>query len=959
MKHLLLYLFILPFCVVMACSDDDGKSTPTLTVGKEIVDFKSEAGDMEIPINTNSDTWTAKSNQNWCTVVINSENLKITVSESEERLVREATIIIKAADQEKTIRVRQLGYEPAILIDQQLFTLEASGGDFSFTITTNVSVEVKLPDWIAIKPVSRAPAMVTTQHSYTAKATILDAERQSNIEIIEKLPADATADKKENPLKALVSVKQSGLGKYNGGSGEDIKGDIKIEVKSGTASSFQAGGGEIEKSFDGDYSSLYHSSWSNGGSNYFPITLTYNFEQTNDVDYLIYYPRSEGGNGRFKEVDIEYSEDGNVFTKLLSKDFQGAASARKVIFDQTVRAKSFRFIVKSGSGDGQGFASCAEMEFYAKDPMTFDYSTLFTDPTCSELKPGITEDDIMKCGYPFFKNIAYYMIKGRYPMEFRIDNFKAYPNPDIQAATHKTSQYSQLDNPTGISVSAGEKLIVLVGDTHGYNISLRVQNLDAPAGDGFGGVSYPLSPGINKLTMAVKGLVYVMYQTTVLEDPAADPIKIHFASGIVNGYFDSQKHQGRWSELINKATDRYFDVVGKYAHLTFETSDFKSYAGSNGDQLIDLYDKISYNQQQLLGLEKYGKMFKNRMYFNVMYHSYMYATSYHTGYERGTMVEVCNPARLKTGGCWGPAHEVGHVNQTRPGLKWLGTTEVTNNIMSEYIQTTIFEQDSRIQAEDMGINYRNRYSKAWCGIIAAKAPHANFQNLGTNDTNDVFCKLIPFWQLELYYGKVLGRTPLQQADKGGFYPEVYEYVRTHSDMKTPGEQQLEFVYICSLKAKANLLDFFTKWGFLTPVNIKMDDYGEGMMIVTQSQIDALKQRVEALGFSKPDVALEYISDNTVNLYKTKPDIMKGSNATHTPKTFTLGSMTYQGETLTIANWQNVVTYEVENENGQVIFICSGETTPSATDSFTIPTSWQSGYKLYAISSVGTRVEIPF
>ena len=300
-----------------------------------------------------------------------------------------------------------------------------------------------------------------------------------------------------------------------------------------------------------------------------------------------------------------------------------------------------------------------------------------------------------------------------------------------------------MDNPTGISVKAGENLIVLVGDTHGYDIGLRVQNLDAPENDGFGGVTYLLNQGINKLTISEQGLVYVMYVTKTLDDPAAAPVKIHFASGKVNGYFDSQnpEHNGRWSELLNKATNRYFDVLGKYAHLTFETSDLRTYTGSKGDELIDLYDKIVYSEQQLLGLEKYDKMFRNRMYLNVMYKSYMYATAYHTAYNRTTMNEICSPEKLKTSACWGPAHEIGHCNQTRPGVLWGGNTEVTNNIMSEYIQTTIFGQPSRIQVEDMGITYRNRYSKAWSGIIAAGSPHADFQNLGKNNANDVFCKI--------------------------------------------------------------------------------------------------------------------------------------------------------------------------------------------------------------------------
>ena len=48
------------------------------------------------------------------------------------------------------------------------------------------------------------------------------------------------------------------------------------------------------------------------------------------------------------------------------------------------------------------------MEFYKKNPENFDYTQLFSDPSCSELKPGITEQDILACDHSFFKNIAYY-----------------------------------------------------------------------------------------------------------------------------------------------------------------------------------------------------------------------------------------------------------------------------------------------------------------------------------------------------------------------------------------------------------------------------------------------------------------------------------------------------------------------------------------------------------------------
>ena len=939
----LLLLFLIPLSLLAACSSDDEIAIATLEISKTTVDFKSEASEQSLTITTNAVAWTAQSDKSWCRPSIVGKLLKISVDQSDERLVREATVSVTADGLSKTIRVRQLGYEAAILIDQQAFEVPAVGAQIKFAVTTNVEVEPVLSDWIVEAPKTRSAEMVTTDYCYSVRASILDNKRQGTIVFTEKLPEDATEN--DVPVSATVSVTQHGLNEYNADTGEDIKGDIKLKVKDGTASSFQ-GGGEIEKSFDGDYSTIYHSSWNNSGSNYFPITLTYNLEEVSDVDYLVYYPRTDGANGKFKEVEIQYSEDGSAFTPLADKDFLGSASATKVLFDAPVRAKSFRFIVKTGAGDGQGFASCAEMEFYAKNPEAFDYSTLFADETCSELKAGITEADIEKCEFPFFKNLAYYMIKGKYEPEFRVGEFKAYPNPDIQSGTHKTNPYSLLDNPTGISVKANENLIVLVGDTHGYDISLKVQNLDAPESDGFGGVTYPLSRGTNKLTISEKGLVYVMYHTRTLDDAAALPVKIHFASGTVNGYFDSQKHEGRWNELLGKATDKYFDVVGKYAHMTFETNDYRKYAANNGNELIDLYDQIALNEMQLLGLEKYDKMFKNRIYLNVMYHSFMYATAYHTAYNQSTMGDVCDPNVLKTTGCWGPAHEIGHCNQTRPGVKWIGLTEVTNNIMSEYVQTTIFGQPSRIQTEDMGAVYRNRYSKAWNGIIVPKASHADFKNL--DDSDDVFCKLVPFWQLELYFGKVLGRTPLQQSDRGGFYPDVFEYARTKDyGGMSEGQIQMDFVYNCCVAAQVNLLDFFEKWGFLTPVDRSIEDYDTKTLKVTEEMVDELKKKVENLGYDKlQNIALEYISDNTWELYKNKPEVISGTNATRS------------GNTITIKNWQNVVAYEVKDQTGKLVFVSSGETTSSTTDMFTLSGNWDSSYKLYAVSAAGKRTEIP-
>lgn len=567
----------------------------------------------------------------------------------------------------------------------------------------------------------------------------------------------------------------------------------------------------------------------------------------------------------------------------------------------------------------------------------FDPLSMFTDMTCSELKPGITDADIKACNVPFYKNIAQYLKAGKYPKEFRIQEYKAYPHPDMMAKTHKTSPYSLLDNPTGMAVDSGEELVLFVAGTNGQELHIRIQELNRPDDDGFNNaISYKLNEGINQFLVQKSGLIYIMYHTEDYE--TAPPVKIHFASGEVNGYFDSTKHGSTdWGRLRRAATKRYFDVVGKYAHITFPTADFTQYT-PDGKALIDAYDKIVESEMMLMGLFKYNKVFKNRMYLNVTYRGYMYATSYHTAFHESTMPELCDVNQLTNKSLWGPCHEVGHCNQTRPGLKWHGTTEVTNNIMSMYLQTSVFGRNSYLQTNKLNDGSPNIYAKAMTEIIAAQAPHANFES------NDVFCKLVPFWQLELYFGKVLGRTPLEQADYGGFYPDVYEYVRTQPDLATAGLQQTEFVYICSLIGQANLLDFFTKWGFLTPVNVNIDDYGNGHVNVTQERVDEITRRVEELGYEQPALALEYITDNNWKMYKEPQPVIAGTSSR-------------EGRTLKFINWQNVVAYEVTDETGRLIFISEGLLHADQTASFTIRTDWKDGFKVHAVSAKGERTEI--
>lgn len=940
-----LLLLLLSLLTVMACSDQNGaeaqQGNPFLQIDNATVNFEEEGSSATIPIKANM-KWecTIPADAGWCTVSQENNALTIKVDNNDQKGIRKTTLQVTAGSITKTIEVAQLGWGKAILLSASSATIGAAGGNVSVEVTTNVDYKPVFSDtWTQEALVTRS-----AEHPVVTKVLTIHVdpnkggERSTVVKITDK---DNTAGLDSVPF----TITQKGLETYEALNIDSIRNDIQVKVTGGKASSFQPGN-DIDKSFDGNMSTIYHSNWNNSAANYFPITLEYDFAGGADMDYLVYYPRQEGTNGFFGKVGIEVktnaTRSGNEeWQHVMDYDFQGNSNARKVVFPKPlIGVSAVRLTVKSGYGDGQGFASCAEMQFFRKNPQSFDYSTLFTDPSCSALKAGVTEKQIADCPYSFFQNIAYFMYNHKYDSTFRIHTFKAYPHPDEDAATHKTNPYSLLDNPTGIAVEAGEDLVVLASDLQGQNVSLRVQNLDQPGGDGFGGDSYPLSTGLNKLRILHKGLVYVMYHTPAYQ--TAPKLTLHFASGKVNGYYDSQDPalSDRAAELLAGATEPYFDVVGKYAHLTFPTARFKENT-KDLRALIDAYDKIVYSEMEFMGLVKYNKLFRNRMYLNVMYTSYMYATSYHTAYNDETLTDLCNEAKLMSSACWGPAHEIGHMNQTRPGLRWLGTTEVTNNIMSEYIQTSVFGQPSRLQTEDMKDAVApNRYSMAWNDMVVKGIAHAS--------EGDVFRKLVPFWQLELYFGKALGRTPLQQADHGGFYPQVYEYIRTHNDLSTPGDQQLEFAYIASVAAGMDLTDFFTKWGFFTPIDITVDDYGKGQMTITQTQADAVKKRIAALGLPKPGVALEYITDNNCAAFRNKAAIVKGTSSR-------------SGDKMTFSGWKNVIVYEVRDggPSGKLICVSDGQLTPSETASFSVYGGWKNTYKVYAVSYDNKRIEATF
>ena len=463
-------------------------------------------------------------------------------------------------------------------------------------------------------------------------------------------------------------------------------------------------------------------------------------------------------------------------------------------------------------------------------------SGVFTDTSCSALRPEITRSDIDAIPDRFYRDLATWIYEGIYDFEFRTQEYRAWQHPSIQAAQNRTWAYSARDNPTGIYVRNNEELVVLVGDTHGKEVSIISQELSSATSQWSLGATrnYPLSQGVNRIRAEHSGLIYVQYYDLLGE--AAPKININFVTGVVNGYFDSQKHvREDWQRLLNNALAPEFDLLGKDAHLTMPTSAFKSFT-PDGLALIDVYDDMMRLQHEFMGLYKDEykyRQYKNRMYFHVDYIvSGAYATPFHTGYMLGWMRNILE---LPLAGTWALAHEVGHMNQIQPGLRWTNMIEVTNNIYARYVAWSWGERLIDAPFQD-----------AWDVALHKGIPHVQLNNLSA--------MLIPFWQLYLYMHEVLGTD---------FYKDLkYSYMANHPTTLTGnGGYQLHFVRRSCDIAQLNLLDFFDAWGFLTPVNLSG-------FVITQAEINALKTEIEVTkGYPKPPKDFTMITDENLDEYR--------------------------------------------------------------------------------------------
>lgn len=860
---LILYSWAISLFAI-ACSDQENKPQPFWEIKKDTVVFAQEAANTSIVVNTNI-AWQANvpSSGNWCTVQGADDLLSISVEKNTGRDLRETDIIVKGEGLEQKVHVKQLGEQPDILLENERLNLNYTDTVITVKVVSNVEYEVEIPqnaDWIKeVKQQAQVRAMAESERTFSIERNEDDTVRYISVVF-------RSVDQKIG--RSLMFRQEQRDKEYNPGDPSEL-GDIFLPIANGKASEFNSDDESIEKSFDGTTSTWYHSRWYGTA---FPVKLEYTFETPQDVDYFVYKPRGSGDNGNWKKFDLYVSTtQKEEYEKIASYDFAGSSSSSKISFAESLKGiKSFRFEVNEAIG---GVVNCGEMEFYRNAAPVAGLTEVFADELCSELRADVNQYKIDGLENSFFRMIAQSLYDKTYDLEYRVQTYEPYREINDLAVEMKTSGYNPFENPTGIYFKDGEEAIVILGNTNGERVNLKVYDFDAIRQGQHtpDPTSYPLNEGINKLRIVHGGLSYIEYYTPNWK--TAPSLKLHIASGRVNGYYDKHRDvSADWREILNKATYGCIDIKGDRVNLVFGVNSVKTYCDNLG-KLIQNYDDIVELEHEVMGLDKHNRRPKNHMFARVTKDG-LFADGWGAGWYEGCMNELASTTKSLREGVWAIAHEFGHVNQIRPGLKWVSTSEVTNNVYSVCARYKFYQENMPLEHERCNdgndnnvlggrfnsyLNYGIIKGEQWLcqkgqdNMDPSKYPYGG----------DHFVKLCPLWQLLLYYREIVG------GEKHDWYGDVAEIVRnTDETQLTNGQLQLNFMRNTIDVVKEDLTDFFIKAGMLKPIDKELDDYARGQMTITQADCDELVKY--ASRYSKPATpVLYYLSANSKKSFKDR------------------------------------------------------------------------------------------
>ena len=126
--------------------------------------------------------------------------------------------------------------------------------------------------------------------------------------------------------------------------------------------SSENGGEEGRNAIDGDLNTIWHSRWNDPVAKH-PHEIVVDMSSLLEIDKFIYQPRNSE-NGRIKDYELYFSQDGKNWGNKMKGSFENSASAQFVTLEKPIVTRYFKLIALSEIY-GRDWASAAELNVNA------------------------------------------------------------------------------------------------------------------------------------------------------------------------------------------------------------------------------------------------------------------------------------------------------------------------------------------------------------------------------------------------------------------------------------------------------------------------------------------------------------------------------------------------------------------------------------------------------------------
>ena len=757
-----------------------------------------------------------------------------------------------------------------------------------FQITANVPFTTTAnSEWISVEQGTEGTVYVHLQ------ANPLSAKREGSV----------TFSNEEQGIAETLVITQTGNESFN-----ELPQDDFVTPTGGSANTEQSGL-PFSQSFDGNTATIWHSAYNGFAvSESNPAVLIYNFDNAEKIDFVEYVTRQSGGiNGNFGKVKI-YAQCGEEegYTLVGEADWKKATGTHRFNFETPLtNVKSIKFEVLDGASDnGKGpYASCAEMRFGINNRSSL--FSIFKDSSLSELKEGVTQDDINAIDDDFVAPLAQALFDGTYDKNYRVADYicRISPQAFSDAMNAPGKYYDQNSGVTGINISKGKHAIAVSGLEEGESIPLHVIAwFEGKCSGNFDGgnpqeFDYTLTNGINIIDypFAYDGLAYVCYYSDVNWDlkPA---IKVHFINAEVNGYLSLDKTNEEMHQMCADAPNVCMDVVGNNVHSIWTSRGVKDYfpnersKGLYGNcvatdgtslgyrQFIHVLDSLAIWEHEIIGLHKYNRTPNNFTCAYVNFTYYMFqggrGVSFHVDQE--PRVLSCKTLVYNDeDAIWGLSHEWGHQHQMLPYFCWSGLGEVSNNMKSYF--------------NIMRMGYtNNRMTGTNNGTVDPKSQYANARNIFINhDYSNVYASEVKGAPASLKSTKrhlaYTYANELQSAKAREFALTMKDSIITQYAVNPAkavsihevgvGETLCPFLFVYDYFIQNGVPDIAQDWY----ESLRQNDEPNGSQVEKQGAVDKYELLASAMNGNKNNKYDEFAEKYPTSCWNTEGYLVKGNH----------------------------------------------------------------------------------